>query len=237
MFGSHFKSMPKIEMIQAKALIAVLCIIMVVSCNNASTPTMPANDIASVVRKEKPKDTVQTTATDPDVQDYKNRLHNIVERMNKGFASVHTTGNPEDDYSKLMITNQFTGIEMCELHLKAGSDPTMKVVAKKKLAFLKKQEEIFHNYQFNSPTGYRPPVKKAVPPIKHLELADASDKDAVFAHVISEYNQNTIDLAKSYLVSGTNSSLKSAAKTIIQNFSEELQQMKKYIATHEIANK
>ena len=237
MFGSQFKIMPKIEMIEAKALIAVLCLMMVVSCNDAGAPTAQANNSDTVVRKEKPIDTVQATATDLDVQDYKNRLHNIVERMNKGFASVHTTGNPEDDFSKLMITNQFAGIEMCELHLKAGSDTIMKALAKKKLAFLKKQEDIFHNYQFNSPTGYRPPMKKAVPRIKHLKIAYASDKDAVFAHIISEYNQNTIDLAKAYLQSGTDASIKSAMQTIIQNFSVELQLLKNFISTHENLSK
>jgi uncharacterized protein (DUF305 family) len=210
----------------------VVVIAAFVSCKNNNKAATKTEESETVKHSTEPVDSSQAKVSSPEVQDYKDRLHNIVERMNKGFANVQTTGNPEDDFSKLMITNQFAGIEMCELHLKAGSDTIMKALAKKKLAFLKKQEEIFHNYQFNSSTGYRPPVKKNVPRIKHLEIADASDKDAVFAQILSEYNQNTIDLAKSYLESGTNTSMKSAAQTIIQNFSRELQQMKQYITKY-----
>lgn len=215
----------------------VIVLAATVSCKNDNKTASKTEEPVTVHQSIEPGETLKARASSPEVQDYKDRLHSIVERMNKGFASVHTTGNPEDDFSKLMITNQFAGIEMCELHLKAGSDTTMKTLAKKKLAFLQKQEEIFHNYQFNSPTGYQPPVKNAVPRIKHLEIADASDKDAVFAHILSEYNQNTIDLARNYLRKGTNSSMKSVAQTMINNFSGELKQMKKYITTHENVRK
>lgn len=220
-----------------KIQLLIIVLAAMASCNGANKNMSTKEQPKNIQNTAKPVDSPKAKVISAEVQDYKERLHNIVERMNKGFGSVHTTGNPEDDFSKLMITNQFAGIEMCELHLKAGGDTIIKALAKKKLAFLQKQEEIFHNYQFNSPTGYRPPVKKAVPQIKHLEIADASDKDAVFAHILSEYNQNTIDLAKAYLESGTSASMKSAAQTIIQNFSAELQQMKKYITTHETAGK
>ena len=219
-------------MIRKIHLFITVIAVVVGSCKDVDKKVTKQEAALPIQPNGKPVDSSQIIVGSPEVQDYKDRLHYIVERMNKSFGKVPTTGNPEDDFSKLMITNQFAGIEMCELHIKTGSDTIMKALAKRKLAFLQKQEEIFHNYQFNSPAGYRPTVKKAVPRLKHLEIGDASDKDVVFAHILSEYNQNTIDLAKAYLQNGTNASMKSAAQTIIQNFGSELQQMKRYITTH-----
>ncbi len=174
----------------------------------------------------------QVNVSSTETQDYKNRLHNIVERMNKGFGNVPTTGNPEDDFSKLMITNHFAGIELCELHLKAGQDSLLKMVAQKKISLLKKQEDFFDTYQFNFTSGYRPPVKATFPKIKHLEIPDSLDKDAVFAYVLSEYNQNTIAIAKDYLQKGTDPSMKMVAQNIIKKFASELQEMKKIMNNH-----
>lgn len=210
---------------------------MIGSCNNETNRAPVPKESTTTLPQEKPLDTISKTVSSPDVQDYKDRLHNIVERMNKGFANVPTTGNPEDDFSKVMITNHFAGIEMCELHLRAGQDTTLKVVARKKIAFLKKQEDFFDTYQFNSPSGYRPPAKATFPGIKHVEISGAYDKDAVFAYVLSEYDENTIAISKNYLQNATNASMKMVAQTIIQNFGSEMHQLKKYITIHQTAGK
>lgn len=209
-----------------------LVVVVMGSCKDVDDKISKPEPALPIQPTTKQTGSSQASVTSPEVQDYKDRLHNIVERMNKGFGNVPTTGNPEDDFSKLMITNHFAGIELCELHLKAGQDSILKMVAQKKIAFLKQQEDYFDAYQFNSPSGYRPPVKPSYPGIKHLEISDASDKDAVFAHILSEYNQNTIVIAKDYLRKGTNPSMKMVAQNIIKKFSSELQETKKIMNNH-----
>lgn len=220
-----------------KRLLFAPLIFLIASCNNETNRKPVPKEPTATLPPEKSLDTLSKTVSSPDVQDYKDRLHNIVERMNKGFGNVPTTGNPEDDFSKLMITNHFAGIEMCELHLRAGQDTTLKVVAEKKIAFLKRQEDYFDDYQFSSPSGYRPRVKANFPGLKHLEIPNDSDKDAVFAHVLTEYDQNTIAIAKNYLQKSTNASMKKVAQTIIQNFDSELQRLKNYVNIHKTAGR
>lgn len=176
-----------------------MLMLVIASCENSSEPDSEIADPSNIVLDSSMKTSTPKNADSKEVSDYQERLHDIVERMNNNLGQISLTGNPESDFSRLMITNLFAGIEISELQKRNGNRPEVIKEAEKKLSFLKRQEDYFHTYQTTTDIPYSSSTKKKAPELKHLTIPNAADKDAVFAAIITEYNQNTIEIALQYL--------------------------------------
>lgn len=206
-----------------------------VSCGNSrnNPPQKPDSGSVAVqdsaIRQEPSSSTNQSHDT-AEAKAYKNQLHSIVERMTRSQNTIRFTGNRESDFSRLMVITHFTGIELCLLHMKYTSDSSLRSIIHAKQAFLQKMEDYFHAFQMNEKTEYNPPVRKKAPTLHHLTITDNANKDVVFAKILMEYNQNTIEMAKEYLNGGSNANMKAAARNIIQTFSSETQTINAYLS-------
>ena len=209
-------------------ILSIICLYLLQnlnSCKNTDKSVVVNTD--SVIKPE--DSTLKTTEHQTDTQaadDYKDRLHDVVETMNKNLGRIELTGNPELDFARLMTTNLLSGIEICLLHQKKGIDPNLKQLARQKQTYLQQKEDFFDTYQFANKNSYTPTIKKKAASLKHMAIPQRANVDVVFAAVISEYNQNTIDLARNYITNGTDGKVKKAAEEIIQNFSAENQRLK-----------
>lgn len=212
-------------------ILSIICLYLLQnlnSCKNADKSDVVNED--SVVKSE--DSTPKTTEHQTDTQaanDYKDRLHDVVETMNKNLGRIELTNNPDQDFARLMTTDLLSGIEICLLHQKKGIDPNLKQVARQKQTYLQQLENFFDSYQFNNENSFVPLIRRKAPTLKHMTIPQTANVDVVFATVISEYNQNTIDLARNYINSGTNGKVKKAIEEIIQNFSAENQRLKKLL--------
>lgn len=218
-----FRTIP----LAGNALQIILMALCIISCNapNKNAVPMPLDSIQASV------DTSILTSKDRNNSktdsEYREQLHEILKSMNNNLSSINLTSNPENDFARLMTNNIFAGIQICLLQQHKGTKGSIKKIAKEKQEYLQKKEAYFDNYQFNSTEPYTPSFKKQASRIKHLIIPSESDADKIFATIISEYDESTIDLAKDYLKHGNNITMRKVAKEIIQSFSNEIAVLKK----------
>jgi len=200
---------------------------MLITCKNSdkSSPSINNNDAS---QRDTLSKSVEVKIDAKAVNDYKERLHDIIETMNNSLGQIELTGNPESDFARLMTTDLLAGVEICLLHQKNAIDSSMKQLAKQKQLYLQRQEDYFDDYQFQSNSSYSPTSKRKAPALKHLNIPDGATQDVVFATIVSEYNQNIIDLANAYLKKGSNTEMRKAAQDLIRNFSLETNQLRKF---------
>lgn len=195
--------------------------------SNKVADTTATDTIPPVSRKTEGKK-VDTTG----VQDFKEQLHDVVERMNSNLGKVSLTDDTDNNFSLLMIINHFAGTELCKLQINQGIHPQLTKLAREKNTFLEKQDEFFDAFQLNHHAPYSPAQKQKAPPIRHWTFPQVADKDEVFATVLAEYDQNTIDLAHSYLQKGLGKDMRQHALDIIEQNQKELQQLKSFTKGH-----
>lgn len=213
----------------AKPLFLCWLLTAAISCKNSYDSSSQKKE-PEIRTKDSVLNTVPQDKSDANaVNDYKEKLHDIVKNTNNNLGHIELTGNPEQDFARQMTTNLLRGIEICLIHQKNGIDSSLRQIAIQKKIYLQKQEDYFDAFQFNNNSPYQPTSTKKVPTLKHLNMPDAVNKDIVFAAIISEYIQNIIDLANGYLKKGSSKKMRKVAQGIIQNFSYELMKLRRYI--------
>jgi uncharacterized protein (DUF305 family) len=208
--------------------VLLICAIFILSCNNSKSDTT-----------ESLTDSTVNTTTDTSVSVIHSTrgMAEVMNKMMQDMKTMQMTGDPDNDFAMMMKSHHMGAIEMANIEISNGKDPDLKAMAQKMINDQQKEINEFNSFLSthnpHSKTDFSDNAKKMMEKSSSMSLnMHGADIDMDFATMMVQHHQDAIDMAKEYLKTAHEPTIKTIAQNIISTHQTEIKQLNDWKSKH-----
>ena len=210
-------------------MILIVPVLIMLSCNNKTDKSTETSHTDSAAKTH-----VDTSANTSHV------TGGMAEAMNKMMQDMKTmqmTGDPDNDFAMMMKSHHMGAIEMANMELSSGKDADLKAMAQKMINDQQKEINEFNSFLSshnpNSKNNFATNAKKMMDKSSSMSLnMHGADVDLDFATMMVQHHQGAIDMAKEYLKTAHEPTMKAIAQNIITSQQKEIKDLNDWKNKH-----
>jgi uncharacterized protein (DUF305 family) len=223
-----------------KKLIASLCVaIAFAACNNdqSSQESASGNDTlnqdAGTSQTTSSNDT--NTAAGAQQPNHMKDMHDAMSGMMQQMKSMTPTKDPDQDFAMIMKHHHEGGIKMAQSEIAGGNDTAMKAKAQKIMAEqqieLAEFDAFLRNHQPAGESNFGQQAMNMMTDMSSMKM-ESSSLDAMFASMMVSHHQDGIKMAREYLKSGKDASIKGMATRMIPKQQKDIKELQDWLKEH-----
>jgi uncharacterized protein (DUF305 family) len=199
-----------------KAFIYLLIATATVSCKKEEEPFIPGT---------------QTSSQD------NNKMTTVMREMVTNMDSMDRTGNPDQRFAKMMIIHHQAAIDLSNIALAEGTDPTLRSLANTMIETQNQEISAFTSFINNNPTAQpASPSFNAKMDILVDKLRRSPNSQNIngnidhdFAIVMIAHHQSAIEMADLILQAGSDAMLADLVKKMKENQEAEIKKLQNWL--------